>query len=119
MERDDVVRIELDGTVLKDGLKVLEGEIVDAAVMRRRALDAFLEEQVADAKRQGVLFSLHMKATGMKVSGPIIFGRGVRAYFKDGFAEHELGNPNNGLGSILNDAGDEAKAAIARALEEG
>jgi len=119
MERDDTLRIELDGTVLKEGLKVLEGEIVDAAVMRRRALDAFLEEQVADAKAQGVLFSLHMKATMMKVSDPIIFGHGVRAYFKDVFAEHDLGNPNNGLGSILNDADDDAKAAIERALDEG
>jgi isocitrate dehydrogenase len=119
MERDDTLRIELDGTVLKDGLKVLEGEIVDAAVMRRRALDAFLEEQVADAKAQGVLFSLHMKATMMKVSDPIIFGHGVRAYFKDVFAEHDLGNPNNGLGSILNDADDDAKAAIEQALRDG
>jgi isocitrate dehydrogenase len=119
MERDDVLRIELDGTVLKDGIKVLAGEIVDAAVMRRAALDAFLEEQVADAKAQGVLFSIHMKATMMKVSDPIIFGHGVRAYFKDAFAEHDLGNPNNGLGSILNDASDDAKAAIERALSEG
>jgi isocitrate dehydrogenase len=98
---------------------VLEGEIVDAAVMRRRALDAFLEEQIADAKAQGVLFSLHMKATMMKVSDPIIFGHGVRAYFKDVFAEHDLGNPNNGLGSILNDADDDAKAAIEQALRDG
>jgi isocitrate dehydrogenase len=119
MERDDVLRIELDGAVLKDGLKVLEGEIVDAAVMRRRALDAFLEEQIAEAKDQGVLFSLHMKATMMKVSDPIIFGHGVRAYFKDAFAGHELGNPNNGLGAILNDADDEAKAAIERGLQDG
>jgi isocitrate dehydrogenase len=119
MERDDVLRIELGDTVLKDGLKVLEGEIVDAAVMQRAALDAFLEEQVADAKAKGVLFSLHMKATMMKVSDPIIFGHGVRAYFRDAFAQHDLGNPNNGLGAILNDASDEAKAAIERALEEG
>jgi isocitrate dehydrogenase len=119
MERDDTLRIELDSDVLKEDLKVLEGEIVDAAVMRRRALDAFLEEQVADAKAQGVLFSLHMKATMMKVSDPIIFGHGVRAYFKDVFAEHDLGNPNNGLGSILNDADDDAKAAIEQALRDG
>src|SRR4051794_9010678 len=119
LDRDDVLRIELDGTVLREGLEVLEGEIVDAAVMRRRALDAFLEEQVADAKAQGVLFSLHVKATMMKVSDPIIFGHGVRAYFRDVFAQYELGNPNNGLGAILNDASDEAKAAIERALEEG
>jgi isocitrate dehydrogenase len=119
LDRDDELRIELDGTVLTDGIKVLEGEIVDAAVMRRRALDAFLEEQVADAKEQGVLFSVHMKATMMKVSDPIIFGHAVRAYFKDVFAQHQLGNPNNGLGAILNDADDEAKAAIEQALQGG
>src|SRR4051795_3116371 len=72
MAKDDVLRIEhSDGTVLKDGLKVLAGEIVDAAVMRRKALDAFLAEQVKEAKEQGVLFSLHLKATMMKVSDPI------------------------------------------------
>ena len=65
---------------------MLAGEIVDAAVMRRAALDAFLAEQVADAKAQGVLFSVHLKATMMKVSDPIIFGHAVRAYFKDVFA---------------------------------
>lgn len=108
MAKDDVLRIEhSNGTVLKDGLKVLEGEIVDAAVMRRRALDAFLAEQVKEAKEQGVLFSLHLKATMMKVSDPIIFGHGVRAYFADVFAKHDdLPSPNNGLGSILNDRPD-------------
>ena len=119
MERDDTLRIELDGTVLRDGLKVLEGEIVDAAVMRRAALDAFLEEQVADAKEQGVLFSLHMKATMMKVSDPIIFGHGVRAYFKNVFAEHDPGNPNNGLAAILADADQDVAAAVERAYEDG
>jgi isocitrate dehydrogenase len=103
MTQDDVLRIEhSDGTVLKDGLKVLAGEVVDAAVMRRKALDAFLADQVADAKRQGVLFSLHVKATMMKVSDPIIFGAGVRAFFADVFAAHDdLPSPNNGLGSLL------------------
>ena len=67
---------------------VVEGEIFDGAVMRRRALDAFLAEQIADAKEQGVLFSLHLKATMMKVSDPIIFGHAVRAFFADVFAEH-------------------------------
>jgi isocitrate dehydrogenase len=121
MDRDDVLRIELGDTVLKDGLNVLAGEIVDAAVMQRAALDAFLEEQVADAKAKGVLFSLHMKATMMKVSDPIIFGHGVRAYFRDVFGQYgdRLGNPNNGLGGILNDADDEVRAAIERALEDG
>src|SRR5690348_12525400 len=90
---DDTLRIEhvgADGstTVLKDGLDVQEGEIFDAAVMRRRALDAFLAEQIADAREQGVLFSVHLKATMMKVSDPIIFGRAVRTFFADVFEEH-------------------------------
>src|SRR4051795_5073076 len=108
MAKDDVLRIEhSDGTVLKNGLKVLAGEIVDAAVMRRKALDAFLAGQVQEAKEQGVLFSLHLKATMMKVSDPIIFGHGVRAYFAGVFAEHDdVPSPNNGLGSLLNDRPD-------------
>jgi isocitrate dehydrogenase len=119
MASDDVLRIEHNGTVLKDGLKVLEGEIVDAAVMRRRALDAFLAEQVQEAKAQGVLFSLHLKATMMKVSDPIIFGHGVRAYFAGVFASHDdLPSPNNGLGSILNDRPD-LKAEVDEALANG
>ena len=108
----DTLRIEHVGasgdvTVLKDGLEVQEGEIVDSAVMRRAALDAFLAEQIADAKAKGVLFSLHLKATMMKVSDPIIFGHGVRAFFPEIFAKHAdaLGragaDPNNGLGSVL------------------
>jgi isocitrate dehydrogenase len=121
MERDDELRIELNGEVLKDGLKVLEGEIVDAAVMRRRALDAFLLEQVEDAKAQGVLFSLHVKATMMKVSDPIIFGHAVRAYFADVFNRHgdELPNPNNGLGAVLAAASPEVTEAIKQALATG
>src|SRR3954453_20530909 len=110
--REDTLRIEhvaADGsvTVLKDGLEVQAGEIVDAAVMRRRALDAFLAEQITDAREQGVLFSLHMKATMMKVSDPIIFGHAVRTFFKDVFDVHgetleRVGaNPNNGLASVL------------------
>jgi len=76
-------------------------------VMRRRALDAFLAEQIDDAEEQGVLFSLHLKATMMKVSDPIIFGHAVRAFFADVFEEHgdalarAGANPNNGLASIL------------------
>ncbi|GAA4710310.1 NADP-dependent isocitrate dehydrogenase [Pseudonocardia yuanmonensis] len=94
-------------TVLKEGLKVLEGEVVDAAVMSASALNAFLAEQVADAADQGVLFSVHLKATMMKVSDPILFGHAVRAYFKDVFAQYgedlaSVGaNPNDGLASIL------------------
>ncbi len=125
MGRDDELRIELvvgpEVTVLRQGLKVLEGEIVDAAVMRRRALDAFLLAQVEDAKAQGVLFSLHVKATMMKVSDPIIFGHAVRAYFADVFNRYgdELPNPNNGLGAVLAAASPEVTEAIKEALATG
>ena len=111
MPAEDTLTIEheaADGakTVLKDGLKVLEGEIVDAAVMRRKALDAFLAEQIEDARAKGVLFSVHLKATMMKVSDPIIFGHVVRTFFEGVFAEHgdalarAGANPNNGLASV-------------------
>jgi isocitrate dehydrogenase len=104
-------RVELVGedgevTVLKPSIPLQAGEILDAAVMRRRALQAFLAEQVEDAKRQGVLFSVHLKATMMKVSDPILFGHAVRAYYADVFAEHgdtfaELGvSPNDGMASL-------------------
>ena len=106
------VRIEhvaKDGstTVFKDGLALLEGEILDGTYMSKQALLAFLREQVADAKALGVLFSLHMKATMMKVSDPIIFGHAVRVFFADVFKKHgatfeELGaNPNDGFGEIV------------------
>ena len=133
IEQDDELRIEYvaaDGaaTVLKASVPVLAGEIVDAAVMRRAALDAFLAEQIADAKAQGVLFSLHMKATMMKVSDPIIFGHAVRAFFAGVFTEHHDAlagaNPNNGLASILasiqdSPERDAIEAAIAKAYETG
>ncbi|MBA2644098.1 MAG: NADP-dependent isocitrate dehydrogenase [Solirubrobacterales bacterium] len=106
LTRDDRLRIEhvaTDGTVtvLREAVEVLAGEIVDGAVMRRAALDAFLAEQIADAKAQDLLFSLHLKATMMKVSDPIIFGRGVRAFFPDLFAEH--GDALAGVGASAND----------------
>jgi len=87
------VRIEhvaADGatTVLKDGLALLEGEIFDGTYMSKEALLAFLREQVDDAKALGVLFSLHMKATMMKVSDPIIFGHAVRVFFANVFEKH-------------------------------
>jgi monomeric type NADP-dependent isocitrate dehydrogenase len=91
--------------VLKDRVPVLAGEVVDATFMSRRALCAFLEREVADAKDQGILFSLHMKATMMKVSDPIIFGHAVRTYFAEVFDTHgetltELGvSPNDGMAS--------------------
>jgi len=94
-------------TILKDGLSLLQGEIIDATVMNKKALIAFLDEQIKDAKTKNVLFSLHMKATMMKVSDPIIFGHAVRVYFKNIFEKHatvldELGvDVNNGFGNLL------------------
>jgi len=104
-----IEHVGTDGTitVLKDGLAVQAGEIVDAAVMSTAALDAFLAAQVADARARGVLFSVHLKATMMKVSDPILFGHAVTAYFADVFARygHELASvgasPNDGLASVL------------------
>jgi len=94
--------------ILKENLKVLKGEIIDASVMSKKALTKFLEEQIADAKEKDVLFSLHLKATMMKISDPIIFGQAVRVFFKDIFAKHsqvleEIGvNVNNGLADLIN-----------------
>jgi isocitrate dehydrogenase len=122
VDADGVVRIEHvapDGTVtvLKERIAVLAGEVLDAAVMRRTALDEFLAEQVADAKRQEVLFSVHLKATMMKVSDPIIFGRAVCAVVGDVY-EGVDANPNDGLGSLLA-AHPECSDAVAAALAAG
>ncbi|CAB4626917.1 unannotated protein [freshwater metagenome] len=112
MAAPDTLRIELvaaDGsvTVLKEKLPVIAGEIVDATVMNAKALDAFLVTQMADAKANDVLFSVHLKATMMKISDPIIFGHAVKAYFGDVFAKHEasftkLGvSANDGMADLL------------------
>jgi isocitrate dehydrogenase len=93
-------------TTLKDGLKLEEGEVLDASCMSAAKLEAFLAEQIKDAKEQGVLFSLHMKATMMKVSDPIIFGHCVKVFYTDLFEKYaeefkELGvNANNGFGDV-------------------
>ncbi len=118
--------------VLKKDLHLLEGEIIDATFMSKKALLAFLEEQVKDAREKDVLFSLHMKATMMKVSDPIIFGHAVKAYFKDVFNQYasELktagADPNSGLGDILSaiqnlpdEKQNAIEADIKKALEEG
>ncbi|WP_313113083.1 NADP-dependent isocitrate dehydrogenase [Aequorivita sediminis] len=105
-----IVLVENDGnkTVLKENLKVLKDEIIDATVMSKKALISFLEAQVEDAKEKNVLFSVHLKATMMKVSDPIIFGYAVKVYFKDLFEKYgqtfkELGiDANNGLGDLEN-----------------
>ncbi|MFF9525211.1 NADP-dependent isocitrate dehydrogenase [Streptomyces achromogenes] len=129
------LRIELaaeDGTttVLKDSVPVLEGEVVDASVMRVAELNAFLAAQVARAKQDGVLFSVHLKATMMKVSDPIIFGHVVRAFFPKTFAKYgetlkAAGlTPNDGLGGILKGLenlpeGAEIKASFDAEIAEG
>ena len=106
------VRIEhvaADGTVtaLRGPVKLEEGEVIDATFLSKTALVSFLDAQIAESREQGVLFSLHMKATMMKVSAPIIFGHAVRAYFKPVFEKHaatfaRLGvYPNNGFGDVV------------------
>ena len=117
-------------TVLKDGVTVLEGEVVDATVMRAAALDTFLREQIARAKAEDVLFSVHLKATMMKVSDPIIFGHVVRAFLPEVFERYGADlaaaglSPNNGLGGILDGLsalpnGDEIRAAIDKGIADG
>jgi len=94
-------------TVLKASTPLLDKEIIDATVLSKKALISFLEEQIADAKAKNILFSLHMKATMMKVSDPIIFGHAVKVFFKPVFEKHaatldELDvNVNNGFGNLL------------------
>ncbi|HJC85449.1 MAG TPA: NADP-dependent isocitrate dehydrogenase [Candidatus Corynebacterium faecigallinarum] len=141
IDGDDTLTIRLVGadgetTVLKDGLKVLDKEIVDATVLRARDLDAFLKDQVARAKEEGVLFSAHLKATMMKVSDPIIFGHVVRSYFSDVFEKYgdtlfSKGlNGENGLAAIYSgledyadeigtDLASEIRAAFDKGLEDG
>ncbi|MGC8481753.1 MAG: NADP-dependent isocitrate dehydrogenase, partial [Acidimicrobiales bacterium] len=126
----EFVSVNGESRSLRDPIPVLAGEIVDASVMKAEALRSFLEAQVRRAKEESVLFSLHLKATMMKVSDPIIFGHGVRAFFPATFSRygeriHELGlSPENGLGSIfagLSSApdGEEIRASFDREMEEG
>ncbi len=94
-------------TVLKDKISLLEGEIIDSTFMSKKLLQSFLKEQIQDAKNKDVLFSLHMKATMMKVSDPIIFGLAVKSFFNDVFSKHsetllKLGvDVNNGFGDLI------------------
>ncbi|SDO56695.1 isocitrate dehydrogenase [Microbacterium testaceum StLB037] len=132
---DDVLTIQhvaADGstTTLKEGLKVLQGEIVDATFLSAAALDAFLADTLAQAKADDVLYSVHLKATMMKVSDPIIFGHVVKAFFADVFDRHGDAlaaaglTPNDGLGSILAglsnvEGGDAIASEIRDALASG
>jgi isocitrate dehydrogenase len=119
-------------TVLRDGIDLLAGEVLDGTFMSKAALVTFLAEQIDDAKEKGVLFSLHLKATMMKVSDPIIFGHGVRTYFKELFDQHgpaldRIGvDAGNGMGDLLSRVdgleGEERsaiEASIAAAYQTG
>ena len=105
----NIIHIDSDGTksVLKNNLPILSKEIIDASVMNKKALLSFLKEQIDDANKQNILLSLHMKATMMKVSDPIIFGLAVKTYFKEVFEKHAatfntIGvDVNNGFGNLL------------------
>jgi isocitrate dehydrogenase len=112
LQKEDVVRIEFvdnigNASVLKEKLKLLTGEVIDTSVMNAKELRKFYEEQIEAAKKDNVLLSLHLKATMMKVSDPIMFGHAVYVYFKDAIDKHadtlkEVGaNVNNGLMDIL------------------
>jgi isocitrate dehydrogenase len=127
-----IEHVAADGavTVLKQSVPVLEGEVVDASVMHVAALESFLAEQIARAKSEGVLFSVHLKATMMKVSDPIIFGHVVRAFFPKTFAAYGADlaaaglSPNDGLGGILNGLaalanGADIKASFDAEIAEG
>jgi len=112
MGKDDAVKIEFidangNSTVLKESLKLLKDEVIDAAVMNVKELRKFYAEQIEEAKKDGVLLSLHLKATMMKISDPIMFGHAVSVYYKDALEKHadtlkQIGaNVNNGLMDVL------------------
>ena len=130
MRNADEVQIilEADGetTILKSGLKLLEGEVIDAGVMSASALRQFLVSEIADANKQDVLFSLHMKATMMKVSDPIIFGHCVSVFYEDVIEKYSaelvsIGfDPNNGIGDLygkLDQLTEDQQAAIKADIE--
>ena len=135
LQSDDALRIELteasgELTVLRESVPVLAGEVVDTAVLHVADLDRFIARQIDAAKDAGVLFSLHLKATMMKVSDPILFGHAVRAFFPKSFSKHggrlaEAGLfPEDGLGSIFSGLdglpdGDEIRASFEAELAEG
>lgn len=131
MAQDDEISIVLEGKegdskVLKEGLKLQKGEIIDASTMSIAALSSFFQKAIAEAKDAGVLFSIHMKATMMKVSDPIIFGHAVKAFFKPVFDKYKQelesagADPNNGFGDVLSaieKLDDTIKSAIQKDIE--
>jgi isocitrate dehydrogenase len=137
MPNADEIRIELVGTdgnttVLKDKLSLLKGEVIDATVMSKKALVDFFTKEIADARENNILLSLHFKATMMKVSDPIIFGHALEVYFSELFKNYgdtfeKLGiNPNNGLETLLDKIGElpeeqhkEIENAIKSSIDNG
>jgi isocitrate dehydrogenase len=137
MDKEDDVKIEFvaengDTTVLKESTPLLAGEVIDASFMSVKALRAFFDKEIKDAKANGTLLSLHLKATMMKVSDPIMFGHAVTVYFKDTFEKYastfnDLGvDPSNGLGDVYNkiqtlsaDQKNEIEASLAACMENG
>jgi len=123
--RASIELVREDGTtqVLREGVVLEDGSVVDAAIMSRAALDAFLAREVADAKAQGIMFSFHVKATMMKVSDPIIFGHAVRAFLGDVMTQHADAlarcgaDPDDGLGAMLEAIGTlpDAERAVVEA----
>ncbi|HUH28614.1 NADP-dependent isocitrate dehydrogenase [Gelidibacter sp.] len=137
LSKADTVSIKFVGkdgkkTLLKDKLKLIDGEIIDASVMRKKALITFLQEAVSTAKAKNILFSVHLKATMMKVSDPIIFGHAVEVYFKDVFEKYQnefkqIGfSPSNGLANLYDELKElpeakrkEIETAIENAIANG
>ena len=119
-------------TVLRESVVVQEGEVVDATALNAAALQAFIKEQIEEARSSGIMLSLHVKATMMKVSDPIIFGHVVKGYMADVFAKHgdalsAIGvNPDNGIGELMSrveelpqDQRDAIKADIQACYDNG
>jgi isocitrate dehydrogenase len=128
--RIELVRNDGDTTILRESVPVLDGEVVDASVMRASALDQFLQSEIVRAKSEDVLFSIHLKATMMKISDPIIFGHVVRAFFPTTFAQYGAVlagaglSPNDGLGAIFHGLdslpeGEEIRASFDAELASG
>jgi isocitrate dehydrogenase len=129
LEKATSVNIEYTGAngssfLLKKGITLLDGEIIDATVLSKKALLAFLDKEITDATEQNILLSLHMKATMMKVSDPIIFGHAVKTYFKDLFKKHaatfnEIGvDVNNGFGNLISNLDEVSTAKKAEILAD-
>lgn len=125
-EASDVLIEHVDAngnrTVLKESTVLEQGEVIDSTFMSKRALCDFYDAEIADAKDTGMLLSLHLKATMMKKSDPVLFGHAVRSYFKDAFTKHEAtlnrinANPNNGLASVLATISEKCEASEAAAI---